>query len=270
MIIRTLEQNLILAEELMERAPEERRAINILGPHLVEGKIVEFGCGNGVILELLSQLFPNSIITGVDLSMTMLDMVNKKRLKNVVVVCANILDTVFPEGAFDTAIFYKSFHEIYSFLGANKAEDALNMAYRSLKKDGILLIRDTIMPVKQLVKIKFNDQHLELLYKRFCREFTLRSVPVIKEDEWFILDIADALEYLTKYWEKDWDTEMKEAHFYFTGAEWDEKLRQAGFVDFKFIEEEMPTIKVDERIKINWDIPKVRLSIIAKKGEAFE
>ncbi len=54
------------------------RLIKIIGEYLSPSSILEIGCGTGANLVKLNRSFPNSMITGLDLSMEMLKIANKK------------------------------------------------------------------------------------------------------------------------------------------------------------------------------------------------
>ena len=53
-----------------------------------EGKIIEFGCGGGALLEQLHCQFPTSLIVGVDVSWEALNSANEKALDNVIIANA--------------------------------------------------------------------------------------------------------------------------------------------------------------------------------------
>lgn len=65
---------------------EKKTWLKCLSKYVKSGKIVEFGCGSGFVLEVLSMDFADSIIVGVDKSMERLEKVVEKGLKNVIPV----------------------------------------------------------------------------------------------------------------------------------------------------------------------------------------
>lgn len=93
---------------------EKKTWLKCLSKYVKPGKIVEFGCGSGFVLEVLSMDFADSIIVGVDKSMERLEKVVEKGLKNVILVKADITQNIFPDGTFDTALFVGSLHEVFS------------------------------------------------------------------------------------------------------------------------------------------------------------
>lgn len=54
------------------------RLINTIGEYLKPTSILEIGCGTGVNLVKLNHMYPNSKITGLDLSKDMLKVANRK------------------------------------------------------------------------------------------------------------------------------------------------------------------------------------------------
>lgn len=203
-----------------------------MSKHVKSGRIVEYGCGSGFVLEMLSAGFPGSMILGVDESLDCLVEVRKKNLRNVIPVQADMTRTAFGEGVMDTVLFVASLHVAYSYLGRERVEDAFKIAYDVLREDGILIIQDFLKPSPELVEIApRNEQTLEKLL-RFGEEFRPREVHHQRERYGFLLDIADAVEFISKYrspTEEDWNEEMTETHFFFTEEEYQKVAQNAGF-----------------------------------------
>ncbi len=196
------------------------------------GKIVEFGCGSGFVLEILSTEFPDSIIVGIDKSIERLVKVDR-RLKEVIPMRGDFTQTIFPYKIFDTAIFVGSLHEVFSTMGRETVRDALTKAYDVLKDCGVAIIQDFLKPDKKSVEITFQNEETREKFFRFTQEYRQRRIEFEKKGQSVLVDIADAVEFVSKYRapdEEDWRHEMDETHFFFTEQEYREMAEKAGFV----------------------------------------
>ncbi|MEO0127270.1 MAG: methyltransferase domain-containing protein [candidate division WOR-3 bacterium] len=217
-----------LAKALKEKEGWPRNLFKYVKP----GKIVEFGCGSGFVLKLLSENFPDSMIIGVDKNAQRLEEVVQKNLKNVIPVIGDITQKIFPDSTFDTALFIGVLHEIFSYSGREKLRNTLRIAYDVLKEKGILIIQDFLKPAPKLVAIKFKNKKTTEKFLRFAYDFKPRKVRFEKINRKIKIDIADALEFISKYKiedERRWKEEMNETHFFFTEKEYFEILKKTGF-----------------------------------------
>ncbi|MEW6069906.1 MAG: methyltransferase domain-containing protein [Candidatus Thermoplasmatota archaeon] len=269
--MRTEAQDRSLAERLEKKDKEFKTKIV---EYIKSGRIIEFGCGSGAVLSILSEHLPKSIIVGLDVSETMLDIVSSKKLNNVTLVKADGTHRIFRDNIFDTALFIYTLHEIYSFGGRNKFLASLNNAYKILKENGRLIIWDSIKPEHQLVRMRFKNKATEEKFKRFVKEFKVKRINYKKIGEWVELDIADCLEFLTKYQHKntEWETEMKETHLFIALPELKQILSNCGFEIEKiewhteskeYWEEKLKDVEVSTELSKQ---PKSYI-IVASKGE---
>jgi len=216
-----------------DKGLEERKTwLKCLSKYVKPGKIVEFGCGSGFVLEVLSMDFADSIIVGVDKSMQRLEKVVEKRLKNVIPVKGDITQDILPDRTFDTVLFVGSLHEVFSYSGKGKVRDAFRMAHNVLKDKGVLIIQDFLKPSSKLVEIALKNEETRRRFLRFANEFQQRKVKFESTNEGVKLDIANAIEFISKYRspdEEDWKEEMNETHFYLTEKEFRDIVEQAGF-----------------------------------------
>ena len=212
---------------------EERKVwVKQLSKYVKPGKIVEFGCGSGFVLEILSDDYPNSVVVGVDKSMEGLRKLSGKEIKNVIPINAEITQGVLPNSTFDTAIFVGTFHEIFSYMGKEKGGAALRIAYDVLKDNSILIIQDFLKPSARSVNLAFKNGETQKRFFRFASEFQPRRITFKRKESGVILDIADAVEFISKYRSpsvEDWNEEMYETHFFFTEAEYKAMVQHAGF-----------------------------------------
>ncbi len=213
---------------------EERRKwlehlIKYVKPHT----IVEFGCGSGFVLEILSYHFPDSTIIGVDKSIERLEEVYKKKLKNVVPTKSDFTKTIFPDNTIDTAIFIGSLHEVFSTMGKNRVRDTFILARNALRSNGVLIVQDFLKPSKKSIELSFNNEATRKKFFRFANEFCQRKIEFEEVNDGVRLDIADAVEFISKYrspTEEDWNEEMHETHFFFTEEEYRDTAQEASFV----------------------------------------
>ena len=212
---------------------QERQAwLNNLTRYVKLDKIIEFGCGSGFVLEILSRKFGQSIIVGIDKSRERLEKVVEKKLKNVIPLQADIAKNIFPQKTFDTALFVGSLHEVFSYQGKRKVEDSLRMAYQVLKDKGILIIQDFLKPASKLVEMGFKNEKTRRKFQRFARDFQPRKIRFRKTEDGVKLDLADAIEFISKYSfkGKEWKEEMGETHFFFTLEEYKKVAKKNGFI----------------------------------------
>ncbi len=216
-----------------ETALEERVSwLEHLVPHVRPGRIVEFGCGSGFVLEFLSQRFPESAIVGVDRDLGRLRDVLERRLSNVTPVHAEIAGCAFRDAAIDTGLFVGTVHELFSSMGMEGVGPALTMTRGVLRAGGVLLIQDFLKPAPAEVEVRFKTEKTRERFLRFAREFRPRRIAFRETSGRFRLDIADAVEFISKYrspTKEDWQEEMGETHFALTKADFTRIAESAGF-----------------------------------------
>jgi len=215
-----------------EKNESREERLLLLLKHSLQGKIIEFGCGDGNILQILSKNFPESLIVGIDINRERIDKVNKRNLKNVITFLSDVGSDIFPENSFNTAIFIGVLHEIFSYQGKEQVNNAIKNAYNVLKKNGRLLIGEFLKPESKQVDLIFKNTKAYSKFSRFANEYKVRKIVYKKLKNKIILDIVDAVEFLSKYFsptEEDWKEEMKEAHFSLTMDDFRNKLEKVGF-----------------------------------------
>lgn len=215
------------------------------------GKIVELGCGSGATLSILAEHFPNSIIIGVDNSEKKLCEVNAKNLKNVIPVKADITSKIFPGCTFNTAILKFSLHEVGSVYGEDGVIRTLTNSYNILKPGGKLILYEHLRLDPEKVRMRIKHDYIKRRFMKFAEEFKPRNVQYEIKKDWVVLDKADCLEFLTKYASKDWEEEMKEAHYFYTLDDFRQRLLKTGF-----------SIKTERKYKFEKRIWKEKLEIV--------
>lgn len=262
---RSAEQADLLAQALETRAQEERKVFLRLLPSIRPGHILEIGCGNGLILSILRELLPESQLVGLEVSPDMVRAARERNIDGTLLLNCIANNFIAADDSFDTILFCKSFHEIYSFDGADSIKPLLRNCYRMLKPGGSLIVRDCIAAEPREVHFSVNDPMLVEQFERFSREFIPRRIPYVREGLTLRSQVSDVMEFLSKYWENDWETEMRETHFFYTRDDWDSTFAAAGFRDVDIRTEPMPTLYVDSRINFEWKIPDGRLHLVARK-----
>lgn len=144
------------------------------------GHILDLGVGTGIELEYIWKRFPEAEVTGVDLSKTMLEGLEKKSEgKNLHIVCEDYFKYDMGEEKWDTVISFESFHH---FLHDEKLK-LYKKIYNGLKTGGSFILGDYIACCDE-EEVLLRDTYLE---KR--RKF---NIP----DEQFIhFDIPMTLEH---------------------------------------------------------------------------
>lgn len=124
-----------------------------------DGLILDNGCGTGI----LASLFPHRKIIGLDISVGMLD---KARLKNKYIVCANSESLPFKSRSFDT-IFSRSI--LHHLVGPRQA---ITEMHRVLKLEGELVLMETNKSVINDLprKLMKKTEHFSNLHKNFDKK----------------------------------------------------------------------------------------------------
>lgn len=99
-------------------------------------KILEVGCGPGLLLKELSKKYPEAEIFGIDIQESALKLARENNKKSIIFKIAKAEDLPFHDRFFDLVISKDSFHE-YS-----NAEKALSEMHRITKMNGIIYVKD--------------------------------------------------------------------------------------------------------------------------------
>ncbi len=259
------------AVPLRRQIAGRKEARNFLIRFVKAGRILELGCGSGFIVEGLAKSRPESIIIGVDWSLDALNELADKNYKNVVPIKSDMAERIFPNQIFDTVIFVASLHEVYSATGAATIHSTLRTARNYLKDNGRMIIQDFLRPSHQRVDLIFKNKKTVNKFHRFVREFRPRKISYVKHDRSIKLDIADALEFMSKYRspdEEDWQGEMNETHFFFTESDYRSLARKTGFKIMHLtgvLESESWLEEIKRDMDFNFEISYRWLQMVLKK-----
>lgn len=119
-----------------------------------EGKVLDFGCGNGRLVDFLEET--NLDYIGVDASQKLLEIARKKYPNKSFVQIENESKLPFEDGEFDMIFAIAVFHHFTPKM----ADNALAEMNRILKDDGVLIL--TIWNL-------WNVKYLKFLFKSFVK-----------------------------------------------------------------------------------------------------
>ncbi|WP_328472973.1 methyltransferase domain-containing protein [Streptomyces sp. NBC_00448] len=225
---RTSEQNDVLIEGLARRFELQKPAVDYMAEHF-RGPVADFGCGNGIPLSYLAERHPDLFFAGVDHSADILDRNTARHRPNVLLVKAGLEDRTFPDESLGSAVFNRSLHEVYSLSGEDGLKAAVTAARDALRPGRHVLVYENAVPSRDRVALRIVTDEVRDLFGRFIRDYSVRPVPwTQKTVDTVVLQEDDALEFLTKYRDPDWESEMREVHFLYSLEEWDAVLTACG------------------------------------------
>jgi len=180
-------------------------------------RVLEVGPGGGVVLDLISQRFPESEVVGIDLSRMVVESLQKrkereKRSWSIIEGDAFLLSEHFKPDSLDAVVLCSLLHEIYSYveydIGENKkvkfrlesVRDLCRSCFDVLKLGGRIIIRDGVMPPDEPRIIRFKDPEGPAFFRLFQEEFEGRRILGEWVDEMTVKTNApDAMEFLYCY-----------------------------------------------------------------------
>jgi len=104
-------------------------------------KLLDLGCGTGIELEKIFEIYPLAEVTGIDLSGKMLDILKAKykdKMSQLKIICQSYFDTDFGSGIYDIVLSTYSLHHFSRELKLS----LYRKIYNSLKEDGIYIEGD--------------------------------------------------------------------------------------------------------------------------------
>ena len=102
-------------------------------------RILDLGCGTGLELEFYFPFNPSANVTGIDLSVGMLDELKRKFAdKDITLICESYFDVPLGENAFDAAVSVESLHH---FTKEEKTKLYAKL-HRALKDNGYFILTD--------------------------------------------------------------------------------------------------------------------------------
>lgn len=218
-------------------------------PFVVNGKIVDVGCGTGALINLLAKEFSESDIIGIEATRKFYEYCRMQEYSNPFVFFyrKNILDQNFKENTINTFIYSSILHEVYSYIGKKDLLQVIRHTYSQLASKGRIIIRDVVGPKNpdKEIYMELNEKDgkergevKELsTYSRFFKfaeDFLPRKIKykkeVIGEKRYIVLSIQDAYEFISKMnYTDNWKSEMHEEFGFWSFDKWKEVLKDTGF-----------------------------------------
>lgn len=131
---------------------KDEQVISFVGD---SSRIIDIGCGEGILLEKLVKRFPDRQVIGVDLSKENIEICKRH---NLPVVYDNIFDLKFADNSFDCCIFMEVIEHL------TKPEKAILEIHRILKNDGKLILifpNDVFFKMARILTLKFKEAYYE-------------------------------------------------------------------------------------------------------------
>src|SRR3989338_2241845 len=222
---------------------------NDIKPFIVEGKIVDAGCGTGALVYLLSKEFKESDVIGIEVTRKFYEWCKLQEYPSPFVYFyrRNILDQNFKENTINTFIYSSVLHEIYSYINEKELINLLKNTYKQLTKNGRIIIRDVLGPDKgdSEILMELNEKNGSVhgdvknlstysRLDRFSKDFNQERIkfkPVKMNGKNLInLKLRDAYEFISKMnYVENWQSEMHEEFGFWDFNDWRKVLEKAGF-----------------------------------------
>ncbi len=139
-----------------------------------EDRLLDIGCGTGVLLKEIENRYPNTILAGIDPTQEMLDIAAKRLPEKIHLQRSWAERLPFETETFDVIVFCSVFHYIREPLVA------LKEVVRVLKPAGRVVITDwcddyIICQIYDLFLRTFNKAHFKTYRKKECYQFLFLS-----------------------------------------------------------------------------------------------
>lgn len=143
--------------------PGGKKATDFLLNHMKldeNTKVLEVACNNGVNLEMLSKMHPNTQFFGVDLDAKMIEEAKERNLENVEFVKANAVKLPYEDESMDYVIN----EAMLTMLPNETKKKVIQEYFRVLKKGGLLLTHDVciVNNEEQATKILSNGININV------------------------------------------------------------------------------------------------------------
>lgn len=222
---------------------------NDIKPFVIQGKIVDAGCGTGALIWYLSKYFEESDVIGIEATRKFYEYCKLQQYPNPFVYFyrKNILDQNFKENTINTFIYSSVLHEIYSYINKKALRKVLKNTYKQLAPGGRVIIRDVVGPEKGKGKVllelnekdggkseKVKSLSTYAKFHRFVKDFIPRKIKFkekkIKDKKLIEITLRDAYEFMSKMnYTDNWQSEMHEEFGFWNFSDWKKELKEIGF-----------------------------------------
>jgi SAM-dependent methyltransferase len=198
-------------------------------------KILDVGCGSGILMQAIKAVNPDAKIVGIDISQSAVDTCIEQGLD---VRNATLSDLVKTGETFDCVIFSSVLHEFSSYdekapFTEKPIEDAIADASKITDKGGFIIIRDGIRVAEngrvELVKINFKNPEDAIWIERFKKDFPDYHETVQLEPGVLSKENAKEFLYTFTWGDKSWPREVQERFGIMTIENWEAMARRNGF-----------------------------------------
>jgi SAM-dependent methyltransferase len=265
-MFRDSEENDVMSRLLKQRLEGQKKALHLLEEFLIGDKVADLGCGNGAPLKYLAERNYDKLWVGLDHSIDILSKNEANHLDNVILVRGNMTEAVFPEECFDAIVFNKSLHEVFSLYGISGLKVAIETGAKYLRPGGYLMIYENVAEDRSEVTLELLNEESSGLFDRFISDYSIRKIPHRKNgDREVRLRKDDAMEFLTKFREPNWNCEMEEAHFIFTLDEWKRVLEDIGLKQKEICSFDDRHLLSTEGVRAHWKIDDFKYAFIYQR-----
>jgi SAM-dependent methyltransferase len=198
-------------------------------------KILDVGCGSGILMQAIKAVNPDAKIVGIDINQSAVDTCVEQGLD---VRNATLSDLVKTGETFDCVIFSSVLHEFSSYdekapFTEKPIEDAIADASKITDKGGFIIIRDGIRVAEngrvELVKINFKNPEDAIWIERFKKDFPDYHETVQLEPGVLSKENAKEFLYTFTWGDKSWPREVQERFGIMTIENWEAMARRNGF-----------------------------------------
>lgn len=102
------------------------------------GRVLELGCGTGIITEMILEKSPEARITGIDISQDMLHIASEKHELRSVNFIEGDLRSPWPDGPYDAIVSALCLHHV----SADERAEVINRAFQALSPGGRFICGD--------------------------------------------------------------------------------------------------------------------------------
>lgn len=137
-------------------------------------KILDFGCGDGISCAFFNKYFPNSTITGIDVSLESIKIAINKQIPNASFIHYKNEKLPFKDESFDVVFIACVLHHI----NKQNHRNLINELKRVLKKNGELFIFEHNpfnIITRKMVKDCIFDENAELIYAKSLKNTVIKS-----------------------------------------------------------------------------------------------